>query len=174
MMTLDEARGVVVALAAYFPRASFPEATRLAWAAALGEHDAVDALAAVNDLGRSSKYLPSLAELLEATRTARRDRYARLPERTLPAPGGTAVEVARAKSRLVRAGASPADDPPWADDTPAEGITFGEYLRDHATRDERRTVGRIFPTLAARYGITAELLDEQRPPLFDRDGEVPP
>ena len=149
-MMLEQALGIVASLVAYFPRARIPDESRAAWATALTEHDAIDALVAVNELGRSSIYLPSLAEVLAACRAARRDRLANLPDRMLLAPGRTVAEVARAKLRLVQAGASPADDPPWTDDTPAEGVTFGEFLQHHATPEQRRTASRVAPTLA-RY-----------------------
>jgi hypothetical protein len=70
-----KARSVVAALFAYFPRAKEPEEVTLqAWAYALAEYEVVDALAAANELGRSSRFFPSLAELLDATRRARTER----------------------------------------------------------------------------------------------------
>lgn len=125
MMNVTEARGVVGVLIAYYPTKRFERESVEAWAAGLAEFEVVDALAAANELGRTSKFLPSLAELIGATNLARIRRLDEQGTRRLPEPAGG----------------------PW--------ITFETWLADYATEAERVIVRRVFPALAAKYGIEA-------------------
>jgi hypothetical protein len=89
MMDYAQARSVVAVLFTYFPREKEPpEATREAWALGLVDFDAVDALAAANELGRTSRFLPSLAELREAARRMWSARLANKPTHELAEPEG--------------------------------------------------------------------------------------
>jgi hypothetical protein len=105
-VTFDQALGIVAALAAYFPRSRIADETRTAWAAALAEHDVLDGLAAANALGRSSRFLPALAELLDETRRAQAARIGSVPAlpEQLPEPYPFALFLAEhpeIKSRLL-------------------------------------------------------------------------
>jgi hypothetical protein len=73
-MKFQEARGVVGVLLAFYPRVSLRSESVDAWATALSEFEAPDALAAVNELARASKFFPALAEVLDSTRNARTQR----------------------------------------------------------------------------------------------------
>jgi hypothetical protein len=88
-VTLHEARGVIGVLLAFYPRASLRAESVDAWATALSEFQTQDALAAVNELGRSSKFFPSLAELLDSTRQASAQR---IPRQQASALSGSAGE----------------------------------------------------------------------------------
>jgi hypothetical protein len=119
-MNRRESDAVVACLFAHYPRAAVPADSREAWAYALAEHEFVDGIAAANDLGRTSRYPPSLADLLDATRRLRGERLAERPIGELRQPGA---------------------------------ITFSRWLAEYATADERKTVRRVMPALAAKYGI---------------------
>ena len=83
-MNLIEGRGVVGVLLAFYPRIRFERESVEAWGTALADYDLDNALAAANELGRTSRFVPTLAELLDATRRARRERLREEPA-ALPA-----------------------------------------------------------------------------------------
>jgi hypothetical protein len=140
-VNLAETRTVLGCLLAYYPKRELPPETVEAWSAALVDHEVLDGLAAANLLGHTSRFLPSCAELLEACRDARRERFASMP--ALPA----------------------------GDDGPAPGAwPFKRWLRERSTPADRRSLAIGGPTLAARYGIRLEQLEQLEPPTDAANG----
>jgi hypothetical protein len=86
-MTDVEARQVLAVLLAYFPRMTLPPETVGAWASGLAPFDVRDAVVAANEIGRHSKFWPTLAELIAETKAQRSDRLVSEPQPELPASG---------------------------------------------------------------------------------------
>lgn len=73
-MRESEAVTVVAVLASYFPGKELAKETIALWAHELLAHDVRDGMAAARSLGTGSKFMPSLATLVDEIRIARRER----------------------------------------------------------------------------------------------------
>lgn len=88
-------------ISAFFPRAELPEPTVMAWAGELLDLGFDDVAAGIRELSHTSNFPPSLAEVMDAAKTAEDER----------------LEVARAKAlaempRMVTTADLPKDESP--------------------------------------------------------------
>lgn len=107
-MKESDAARVVSMLAAYFPGKDITDETAVLWERQVAEFEQQDAVAAAESLGTMGRFMPSLAEFVDAIRE---ERNHRLIARALTLP----------------------EPVPY----PSDACTFEEFLRDRPDMQER-------------------------------------
>ena len=86
-MNKPEAIRVIAALASYFPAREMPSETATLWAGGIDKYELTDALEAVETMGTMGRFMPSLAEFVEAIRDCQRHRLEKRNVRSLAEEG---------------------------------------------------------------------------------------